>query len=348
MAVQRLLPPLLPLLTAVRSGGCCWLAAVAAMASVTPTASPTFPSDSCQPSPAALPPLPSPPALPPPPPSPPLPAAAAAAGPPPPLSSSPLLEFVCWACERCVAALVAPSPSVSAPPALSFAWFRSVWRSSGCRLLPLLALSMQSQRHLLHSTAWCPPADAPNPSTFSSSPLYRPCSFPSANIRPLLHSAYDTLTHTLTQPATTPLLQRLMVYYTLYTLHHTQLTVEKYPIPCTRHAWSTVCTDMHVRPPHSAQHSQRTPHLLLLCLPCSSSVGAVCVCVVWLCVCVVLVQLLSSLPVLDAALVLRSMIDERSARPAERVTPSTASALHLTLLSISELCRVVLCCVDGL
>ena len=217
--------------------------------------------------------------------------------------SPPLLELVSWATALCVSDLqqqqqqpphmqLQPpaSSSVSAAPApLSFGWFRAVWLRSGCRLLPLLALSMQSQRSLLHSSAWGPSHDAV---ALTSSPLYRSCSFPSAVTRPLLLSAYDSLTHLLSQHC--PLLQRALVYYALYTLHRTQLTVEKYPIPCTRHAWSTIRADVQVSraapPAHPKQRSRIRPSPPLLCSSASPAHHArlpahvgVRVCAVWSC-----------------------------------------------------------------
>ena len=180
--------------------------------------------------------------------------------------SSPLLEFVALAAARAAAQLrqraaalvhrsnAAGPPSMAAPataaalrslasPVLTWPWFRAEWRASGCRLLPLLSLSLQSQRTLLHSTAWFPLSASA--SAALQSPLHRPCGFPSANTRPLLTEAYDVLTAQLTNtsPSPPPLLQRWLLYCALYALFHSQATVEKYPIPCSRHLWERLIAD---------------------------------------------------------------------------------------------------------
>ena len=167
----------------------------------------------------------------------------------------PLLSFVDFAFQRCASVVLqravavrafssAASPSLLCAlcsPALTWAWFREEWLRCGCRMLPLLALSMQSQRVLLHSSAWCPPAAAP---AALSAPLYRAGAFPAGSSRALLLDDYDALTGALlldSRPL--PLAQRALLYFALYTLYCTQLTVERYPIPAAAALWPALQSD---------------------------------------------------------------------------------------------------------
>ena len=124
---------------------------------------------------------------------------------------------------------------------LTWRWFVGQWLSSGCRLLPLLAAHLQSAVVQSSNSACAPPSCH----SAGLAALYRSQSWP----RPVMaaHTAdcFDTVTARLSQwPAPSHVARRVHIYYTLYCLHGCQVTVERCPIPLTRHHWQLLLDDL--------------------------------------------------------------------------------------------------------
>ena len=169
----------------------------------------------------------------------------------------PLVEFLELTYRRSLAAVVrcVPAPAASSSHSawlhsavdasrhsaliapLSWSWFRREWLSSGCRLLPLLAAHMQSAVVQASNSA-CAPLN-----TATLAALHRTESWPRAALAAYITDCYDTLTVSLSQ-AQSSLARRVHVYYSLYCLHGCQVTVERYPVPLSRHHWQLLLDDV--------------------------------------------------------------------------------------------------------
>ena len=182
---------------------------------------------------------------------------------PVPAPVPPLVQFLELAYRRAVAAVVRCSTQLSHSAAstsahshaawlqsavdatrhsallapLTWRWFEAEWRSSGCRVLPLLHAHMQSAVVQAANSALAPP----NPAVQAAA--YRSESWPRGVMSAYTGECYDTVTALLAQPPLA-VLRRIHIYYTLYCLHGCQMTVERYPVPLTRHHWQLLLDDL--------------------------------------------------------------------------------------------------------
>lgn len=121
---------------------------------------------------------------------------------------------------------------------LSYRWWKVIWLSGGCRILPLLTLLNQRVAISSASSALSPASAVLRDPNFAS------LSAPYGSLRGWLVECCDRLTGLLLLHK--DLLHHIIIYYSMYTLVSTQLTVEKYPIPLPVAGWEILHNDIQV------------------------------------------------------------------------------------------------------